>query len=113
MPLVLPRVKRPVGGDPVDRDQGPVDHHERVPGFRRVLTAGPSSRSPCGEERHGPVPRIARLLAVPTSNPAARSANVSPLGRWTRTGRACCPGVWSRQQRPDRDPVAGGWIPAT
>jgi hypothetical protein len=25
-------VERPVGGDPVDGDEGAVDHHERMPG---------------------------------------------------------------------------------
>lgn len=33
-------------------------------------------------------------------NPAATSANVSPLRRWTRTGMACCPGLSRRQSDP-------------
>jgi hypothetical protein len=36
VPLVLAGVERPVRGDPVDRDQGPVHHDVGVPGLLRV-----------------------------------------------------------------------------
>jgi hypothetical protein len=46
-----------------------------------------------------------QAVAVLTPNPAAISANVSPLRRQARTSRACCLG-FSFQGRPDRGPVA-------
>jgi hypothetical protein len=39
-------------------------------------------------------------VAVPTPNPAARLANVSPLRRQARTRRACCPGFSFRHSEP-------------
>ena len=41
-----------------------------------------------------------QAVVVPTSNPAARSANVSPLRRCARTSRACWPGFSFRQHDP-------------
>ena len=41
-----------------------------------------------------------QAVAVPTPNPAARLANVSPLRRQARTRRACCPGFSFRHSEP-------------
>ena len=43
-----------------------------------------------------------QAVVVLTPNPAAISANVSPLRRQASTRRACCPGASSRL----RDPIA-------
>jgi hypothetical protein len=40
-------------------------------------------------------------VAMPTPNPAASSANVSPLRRYASTSRACRPGVQLAPGRPD------------
>src|SRR5258708_31702703 len=41
-----------------------------------------------------------QAVAVPMPNPAASSANVSPLRRYGRTSRACCPGPSLRHGEP-------------
>ena len=46
-----------------------------------------------------------QAVAVPTSNPATSSVNVSPLRRWTSTSRACRPGFSFRQG----EPIAARW----
>ncbi len=39
-------------------------------------------------------------VKAPTPNPAAASASVSPLRRWTSTSRACRPGLRRRHVEP-------------
>jgi hypothetical protein len=73
-------------------------------------------RGACGDLDAGPVAIVAiaacrrtrrsggslarQAVAVPTLNPAARLANVSPLPRQVRTRRACCPGLGFRHSEP-------------
>jgi len=51
------------------------------------------------EQRDGLVD-VSPAVAVPTPNPAAISANVSPLRRYTRTSKACWPGFSLRHSEP-------------
>ena len=51
--LVLAGVERPVRGDPVDRDQRPVQDHVGVPGLLRVPDRLAQLRRPGGEQCHG------------------------------------------------------------
>ena len=46
-------VERPVGGDPVDRDQGAIDDQVGVPGLPGVPQRLAQLRGPGGQQRHG------------------------------------------------------------
>ena len=81
MPLVLAGVEGPVRGDQVDGDQRPVQDEVGVPGPRRV-PGPPCAASAPGAASSATVSSTYRqAVAVPTPNPAARLANVSPLHR--------------------------------
>jgi hypothetical protein len=53
VPAVLAGVERPVRSDPVDRDQGAVEHDERVPGGLGRAQRGPQFRGPGGQQADG------------------------------------------------------------
>ena len=50
---VLAGVERPVRRHPVDRDQGPVDHHERMPGLLRRPQRITQPGGPGSQQGHG------------------------------------------------------------
>jgi len=50
---VLAGIERPVGGDPVDGNQGAVDHQVGVPGLGGVPQRRAQLRGPGGQQRHG------------------------------------------------------------
>jgi hypothetical protein len=50
---VLAGIERPVGGDPVDGNQGAVDYQVGVPGLGGVPQRRAQLRGPGGEQRHG------------------------------------------------------------
>jgi hypothetical protein len=53
VPVVLARIEGPVRGHPVDRDQGAVQDHVRVPGLLRVPHRLAERRGPGCEQGHG------------------------------------------------------------
>jgi hypothetical protein len=80
VPLVLAGVERAVRGNPVNGDQRAVHDDVGVPGLLRVpdrlaeLGARAASRATVSFTYR-------QAVAVPTSNPAAISSNVSPFRR--------------------------------
>jgi hypothetical protein len=50
---VLAGVERPVSGDPVDEDEGAVDHYERVPGLLRRRQRAAQLRGAGGQQGYG------------------------------------------------------------
>ena len=103
--LVLAGVEGPVRGDPVDRDQGPVQDDVGVPGLLRVPDRLAELRRPGREQGHG-------LFHV---SPGRRGADREPgreLGErlaFAQVGqdqKRLLPGVQLPPARPDRDAVA-------
>ena len=80
--LVLAGVEGPVRGDPVDRDQGPVQDDVGVPGLLRVPDRLAELRCPGREQGHGLVPRISRQSwCRPRTRPRARRTSRLSAGR--------------------------------
>ncbi len=87
LPLVFSGVERPVGPDPVDRDERAVQDQVSpvLAGFAQGLVElGRAGR----QQRHCLV-HIPPRVRGRYPKPAPSSANVSPLHRWTSTSSAC------------------------
>jgi hypothetical protein len=80
VPVVLAGIERPVGGYPVDGDERAVQHHEGMPGLHRLRQRAVQLRERAASKATVSV-TYRQAVAVPTPNPAASSANVSPLCR--------------------------------
>jgi hypothetical protein len=69
------------------------------PAFFTAASAGRSFGARAASRRTVSV-AYRQAVAVLMPNPAASSANVSPLRRCARASSACCPGLHLRQQEP-------------
>jgi len=68
---MLAGVERPVSGDPVDGDERPVNHHERMPGPFGRAQCRVQLRAAGGQQGH-------RLVHIP---PGRRGAHAEPGGQ--------------------------------
>jgi hypothetical protein len=84
---VLAGIERPVGRHPLDGDQGPVDDQVGVPGLGRVAQRLAQLGGRAASSATVSVTYL-QAVAVPTPNPAASSANVSPFRRQASTSSA-------------------------
>jgi hypothetical protein len=104
VPLVLAGVEGPVGGDPVDRDQRPVQDHIGIPGPLRLPDRLAEFRRPGGEEGDGlghVSPGRGHADPEPGRQPGERLA----FAQVDQDQERLLPGVQLAPQRPDAGPM--------
>jgi hypothetical protein len=101
---VLAGGERPAGRDPADRDERPIDHHERMPAARSAVSSfglrAASSATVSWTYR--------QAVAAPMLNPAASAAKVSPLAQMHQGQQGLLRPVYGDRARVEIDLSAHG-----